>query len=86
MPLDRDADDRRVFRRLNEELEVLTAPRLDGGARLFVCECDHADCAESVEMTLDEFRAVRARGGFVVAAGHARDDRDEVASTNLSDA
>jgi hypothetical protein len=85
MPLDDDSGDRRVFRQLNEELEVLAAPRLQGGASLFVCECDEAGCAESVEMTSEEFRAVRARGGFVVAPGHARDERDEVASARLSD-
>jgi hypothetical protein len=85
VPLDRDAGDRDVFRRLNEELEALTSPRLDGGARLFVCECDDPDCAASVELTLDDFRAVRERGGFVVAPGHDGDDRDEVASTGLID-
>jgi hypothetical protein len=83
--LEGESTDRRIPRALNEEIEEVTGPRLDGGARLFACECENDGCAQSVEMTLDEYAAVRERGGFIVAPGHARDKRDEVAPTTLGD-
>jgi hypothetical protein len=57
-----------LFRRLNERLHVLTRFREDGPAdgrpqqrERFVCECASATCSRVVELTSEEYRAVRER-------------------------
>jgi hypothetical protein len=38
---------------------------------IFVCECGDVDCAETIEVTLDEYEAARSQPTFfVIAPGH----------------
>jgi hypothetical protein len=45
----------------------------------FSCECDSADCAELIEMTLAEYEAIRAEPTrFAVIPGHGRPEIERV--------
>lgn len=65
----RAARNQSMFREVNERIVELTnraasAPRL-------VCECESTTCAETIEVTPEEYEQVRADPGcFVVATGH----------------
>ena len=62
-----------LFREVNEQIAELTGFFLDGGAKLFVCECGAKDCSEALELTLSEYEVVREHGSrFVVLPGHER--------------
>jgi len=59
-----------VFRAANEAIE---ANRDTGarGARAYMCECGVASCFEQVELTPEEYEAVRLHPArFLVSAGH----------------
>ena len=63
-------------RRVNEAIE----PR-DGAGRsaVFVCECGHLGCSETVEIPVSEYEEVRtAFDRFFVVPGHEIDEVDEV--------
>jgi len=56
-----------VFRAVNEEIDDAS----NGGARDYVCECADASCIQTIRLTHEEYRAVRAvRGHYVVVPGH----------------
>jgi hypothetical protein len=76
---DQPTGDQILFRQVNEEIATLIADRLEPGVKLFICECGDDYCAEAVEMTMDEYEALRADGArFVVAAGHESDPDQSV--------
>ena len=61
----RAAQNEDLFRRLNERLHTLasigdTSPGTDKLERC-LCECSQATCSRVIELTADEYRAVRAR-------------------------
>jgi len=39
-------------------------------ASVFTCECGNPDCVEGVLLDPDEYEALRARGDYILAAGH----------------
>lgn len=46
---------------------------------LFVCECSRERCAEALEITREEYEAVRRHNGrFLLAAGHQVDKIERV--------
>jgi UDP-2,3-diacylglucosamine pyrophosphatase LpxH len=50
------------------------------GAKLFVCECSHDECGQVVELSLDQYQAVRSDGArFLVVHGHQLDPIERVA-------
>lgn len=58
-----------TFRDVNEGIEAGRRER--DGLVPFVCECGEIGCTEVVELTLDEYEAVRAGSRcFLVAPGH----------------
>jgi hypothetical protein len=59
-----------VFREVNENIASLTI-LAEIGCQLFICECSNTACAESLELTVEEYEAVRAHPTrFVVKPGH----------------
>jgi CheY-like chemotaxis protein len=57
------------FRRINDDLVQLGGTHC--GVRRIVCECSRAHCTAALEITVDEYEAVRADSTrFFVAPGH----------------
>jgi hypothetical protein len=71
-PTERAARSQVLFRAVNERIAELTVGHLPiVEMSLFICECSDEGCAESLEVTPDEYEAVRGNGArFVVVAGH----------------
>src|SRR4051794_191645 len=60
-----------VFREVNENIASLTSLLPEIGYHRFVCECSNSGCAESLELTVEEYEAVRAYAKrFVVRPSH----------------
>lgn len=60
-----------LFREVNENIASLTDLVTETDHQLFICECSNTICAESLELALEEYEAVRARPTrFVVKPGH----------------
>jgi hypothetical protein len=70
---------RAVFREVNKRIRDLPgAARFDGPA-LFLCECDDRACDATVELTLEEFEAIRWRENvYIVSVGHERPDAERI--------
>lgn len=70
----RTAQNESLFREVNERVKELNTT-FDALARHaeWICECGNTDCLEPVQMTQDEYEAVRARGDdcFLVKPGEA---------------
>jgi hypothetical protein len=80
LPEERVARNETVARRINEAIEDGRLHR--EGLTGFTCECGHLGCNVIVELSRDEYEAVRADGRqFLVARGHAADGEDVVART-----
>lgn len=59
-----------AFREVNERIAE-NAQRFEAGTTEFICECDDPQCTERVEVTIEEYEAVRADGArFLIAPGH----------------
>ena len=72
-----------VFREVNERIAGLTGLRNEIGFTMLVCECSDPECAESIEITLEEYEAVRAHPGrFVVRSGHQLPGLERVVERN----
>lgn len=66
-----------LFRRVNEAIEAGRRGRQ--GAVGFICECGALGCNQVIEVTLDQYEAVRADPRrFVLAAGHETPGVEEV--------
>jgi hypothetical protein len=60
-----------VFREVNERICELTGLFNETGFNLLICECSDPVCAEALEITREEYEAVRANPAcFVVQRGH----------------
>jgi hypothetical protein len=77
---ERIARNEATFREANERIEdVAVAHGLDHHPVPFVCECADVSCVTVLQLTLEEYRRVRADDRrFVVAPGHERDDAASV--------
>jgi hypothetical protein len=79
---ERAARNEAAFRRLNENL----AEALPDGSRHtagYLCECSTADCRRIVDLTMDDYQAVRAdKMTFFLVPGHERDDVEDVVETH----
>lgn len=75
---ERAARNEAAFRRLNENL----ADALPDGSHHtagYLCECSTADCRRIVDLTMDEYRAVRAdKMTFLLVPGHEREEIEDV--------
>jgi hypothetical protein len=78
-PTERAARTEVVLREVNERIADLIGAGTDVGTRLFICECSRLGCAEALEITSNEYEAVRRNGArFVVTHGHVADDVERV--------
>jgi hypothetical protein len=72
-----------VFREVNESIASLTNLLSETGYQLFICECSDTACAESLDLTADEYEAVRAsRNRFAIKPGHQLSGSERVVETN----
>lgn len=63
-------------RRVNEAIE---RGGEDQGSAVFVCECGHLGCNETLELSTAEYEAVRTDfDRFLIVPGHEIDEVDEV--------
>jgi hypothetical protein len=81
--MDRNArllENEETFRLANERLVEAVAERVEPADRVpFLCECADETCMGRIDMTLDEYRNVRAHEHFfVVLADHRRSLGEEV--------
>jgi hypothetical protein len=66
----RAAKNQSLFREVNEQVRALGA-RSSTEHRQFVCECLDIDCAETLELELEEYEVVRRHPArFFVLPGH----------------
>lgn len=77
---DRLAENQKLFREANERLEGAVADDVSGDNRVpFICECADDRCLGRVELTLEEYGAVRLHDDrFVIVPGHPRLEDEEV--------
>jgi hypothetical protein len=78
--VERAARNQSLFREINERLEELASTFQEvAGTASFTCECADLKCIEQVEMSLDEYEAVRSDANqFVVRPGHVLADVENV--------
>ena len=68
-----------LFREVNENIARLTGLFTETGYNLLICECSDTNCAESLEITAEEYEAVRFEGTrFVVVPGHEQEGLERV--------
>jgi hypothetical protein len=69
---ERAARNQALFREVNERLQELASTFQDvAGTTTFACECANLSCVEQIDMTLDEYEAVRSDPNqFAVLPGH----------------
>jgi hypothetical protein len=69
----RDADTSEIYREVNEQIQQLNHTfGLTNGERLqIVCECARPDCAQPIDLTMDEYEQLRADAShFAIKPGH----------------
>lgn len=75
--MDRDArlrENEEVFRRANDRLESVAQERLAGADHVpFLCECADDSCMGRIDLTVEDYREVRANDrAFVTLPAHPR--------------
>jgi hypothetical protein len=66
---ERAARNQSLFREVNERINKVMNTLTE--FQTFVCECAKDDCAEQLELTLDEYEQIRAHPAhFAVSPGH----------------
>jgi hypothetical protein len=75
---ERKARTESAFREVNERIAE-NAQRFEAGSTEFICECDDPQCTARVEMTIEEYEGVRAKGTtFLLAPGHGDKSIEQV--------
>jgi hypothetical protein len=68
-----------VFREVNEQIERLERTDLLGPLAA-LCECGHPDCSEGIEISADDYEAVRLfPTRFLVKPGHQQPETERIA-------
>jgi hypothetical protein len=77
---ERAARNEALFREVNERLDELAATfQAVSEKAIFVCECADGTCIEKIEMSLDEYEAVRSRPEqFAVLPAHVYPDVERI--------
>ena len=79
----RVAENESVFRQVNERIEEAHERLGVQGRTEFVCECGHAECAERIFLTLEEYEAVRSNPRhFAIVPGHDIPGAERVVDEN----
>jgi hypothetical protein len=82
-PLEKAARSQVVYREVNERIAELTGLLNETGVNLFICECSDPGCAEALEVTRDEYEAVRSDPArFFVVQGHQLPEVERVVGGN----
>jgi hypothetical protein len=79
------AENEARFRHLNEQTaeELERSSTVWSSPATFVCECGSADCAQTIELTLDQYRDVRESPvRFVVVPGHENLEVERIVVSN----
>ncbi len=72
-------ENERAFRVINQRLRADLERSGEDGEVLFVCECGHTACHESVRLTSAEYADVHVREDqFVTMAGHVLPEVEDV--------
>jgi recombinational DNA repair protein RecR len=72
-----------LFREVNEHIAELTESVSEIDVNLLICECCNPACAETVEITPEDYERVRADGArFVVLPGHQLPEVERVLETS----
>jgi hypothetical protein len=81
---ERAARNEAVFRRVNERLEEVNAAfesMVDGAE--FVCECADIGCVERIELSIEQYEAVRdVPTHFIVKPGHELADEERIVDSH----
>jgi hypothetical protein len=77
---ERLAENQTLFRGANERLKQAVDPHVVEAQRVpFLCECADPLCRGRVDLTLEQYSALRARENrFAIVPGHPRVDGEEV--------
>jgi hypothetical protein len=67
--LDRLRENEQAFADANEQIREAAA-RNDVEPVPFLCECSARNCTDLIRLRPDEYRKVRASGGFMIRPGH----------------
>ena len=69
-----------IFRKVNDQIEgVNEAFGMVTGTMSILCECGRIDCMEQIELTVEEYRALRSEPTqFAVRPGHEIPDLEDV--------
>ncbi len=68
--VERAAENEALFREVNERITE-TTPGWAGDIMSAFCECSAADCFETIDVSRQEYEAVRAKGArFLLLEGH----------------
>jgi hypothetical protein len=79
---ERAARNESLFREINERISEITREQQAEWTEAF-CECSRLGCTEKVEISLDEYERVRARGDrFFLAGGHEQPEIERVLERN----
>ena len=72
-----------MFREVNENIASLTGLLAETDYQLFTCECSDSACAAWLDLTFEEYAAVRAHPTrFVVRPGHQLTGSERVVEGN----
>ena len=84
--LERVARNQWVFREVNKRLRDLAVQQVQvpwTDRTAYLCECGNDECLETVEMTPDQYEALRSdEDMFVLACGHEANDDDVIEHTD----
>ena len=81
--IDRLVRNQVIFREVNERIREVAEHFDSKSGVAFICECSRRDCAESIGLELDEYRAIRSSPTvFVVASGHETLEVENVVEKN----
>ena len=80
--LERAAQNQSLFREVNERLQELASTFQEvASTAAFACECADLSCVEQIEISLDEYEAIRSGPNqFLVLPGHVFPDVERVVS------
>jgi hypothetical protein len=78
--VERAARNQALFREVNERLQELASDfQATAGSTVFSCECADLSCVAQIDMTLDEYEAVRSDPNqFLVLAAHVIPDVENI--------
>jgi len=77
--IERCARNQILFRQVNNRVLDVADPFSAEDAADFLCECSDLECSETVSLTFEEYRSIRAEPiHFVTSPGHFEPTVDEV--------